>query len=170
MNLPTSGLRRARLPHGSGPCQQRCRKDGCAKSCVPTTHAAPLIAPSLPSPAHPLGRPAAPSQPGLRKCFQTWFRAPGASLAPRRQLCEDGKTRPQPGSASVSGHRCQASGSVRQDPACSVRALPTALPQDHGTWGSGGPQSATLGCKCCQAPTHSCTVSSPERLKSQQKG
>jgi len=162
---PPSGL-----PRGSGPCQQRRHgKDGCAKSCVPTTHAAPLIAPSLPSPASPLGRPATPSQPGLRKGFQTRFKAPGASRTPRRQRCGDGKTRPQPGSALVSGHRCRASGSVGQDPACSISTLPAllaALPQAHGAWGSpvhSPPLPVLPG-------THSCTICSPEGLKSPWKG
>lgn len=65
-------------PRGRGPCQQWQRKDVCAKWCISTTHAAPFIVPSLPSPAHPPGHP--PSQPGLCKCFQTRVREQGASL------------------------------------------------------------------------------------------
>lgn len=79
-----------RTPPGARGLSAAGRKDGCAKSCVPATQAA-----ALPAPA-PRILTATPSQPGLRKRFQTRFRTPGSSLAP---CCEDGKTRPRPGSA-----------------------------------------------------------------------
>lgn len=95
-----------RSPRGRGPCQQWQRKDVCAKWCIPTTHAAPFIVPSLPSPVHPPGHP--PPSQGCASASRHGSGNRGLPCLPPSAERWENKTQPGP-QVLPSTHRCTVS-------------------------------------------------------------